>query len=174
MPARLSVPDRVRWAVDVLDAKPADMILETGCGPGVAAALVCERLRTGQLLAVDRSPVAVRRTADRNAAHVTSGRLVVRRCELDELVVPAQSFDRAFAINVNLFWVRSPAPELAVLRQAIRPDGMVYLLYGAASPTSTERVTASISTALRVHGFTAVEIIGGRSGVGVSARVPTH
>ncbi len=30
---RVAVPDRVRWAVEVLDPGPAETILEIGCGP---------------------------------------------------------------------------------------------------------------------------------------------
>ncbi|OZM75854.1 class I SAM-dependent methyltransferase [Pseudonocardia sp. MH-G8] len=52
------VPDRIRWAVDVLDPAGADRVLEIGCGPGVAAALVCPRLPAGWMLATDRSAVA--------------------------------------------------------------------------------------------------------------------
>lgn len=58
----------------MLDPGSADQVLEIGCGPGVAAAVVCERLTTGRLLAVDRSAVAARRTAE----HVAGGRLEVR------------------------------------------------------------------------------------------------
>lgn len=34
----------------------------------------------------------------------------------------------AFAINVNLFWVRRPDRELAVLDRALRPGGMLHIL----------------------------------------------
>lgn len=164
------VPDRVRWAVEVLDPQPADAILEIGCGPGVAAGLVCERLESGTLLAIDRSSVAIGRTGQRNAAHLASGRLTVRECALDALVVAPHSIDKAFAVNVNVFWTRRPDRELAVLSQALRPDGVLHVLYGSAGPTGAERVTSSVSTALRSHGFTAVTISGGEFGFGVLAR----
>jgi protein-L-isoaspartate O-methyltransferase len=63
------VPNRVAWTVDLLDVQPDDVILEFGCGPGVAANLVAGRLvgGHGRLVAVDRSWVAVERTRARNA-----------------------------------------------------------------------------------------------------------
>ncbi len=167
---RPAVPERVRWAVEALDPGPAEEILEVGGGPGVSAALICERLITGRLLAVDRSAVAIQRTAHRNATHLASGRLVVRQCALDSLTVPPHSFDKALTLNVNLFWVTNPCRELAVLSRALRPGGTLHVLYGAAGPTAGDRVTEAVSTALRAHGFTDVQNISASAGIGVSAR----
>jgi ubiquinone/menaquinone biosynthesis C-methylase UbiE len=125
----------VRWAIEVLDPAGAEEILEIGGGPGVAAALVCERLTTGRLVAVDRSRIATERIAKRNTAHMDSGRLSVQQCSLAALAVPPRSFDKAFAINVNLFWVADPSRELQVLSRALRPSGVLYILFGAGGPT---------------------------------------
>lgn len=167
-----AVPDRIRYALEVLDPGPADRLLEIGCGPGVAAGLVCERLSSGHLLAIDRSPVAVRRTTGRNAAHVAAGRLAVRMSSLADLDVPTGSLDAAFAVDVNLFWTGDPAAELTVLRRALRGKGAVHLCYRAAGPTSADRVTAAVAAALGAHGFVAVETAVTSTGVSVSARRP--
>lgn len=167
-PTRMAVPDRVHWALEVLDPGPADTVLEIGAGPGVAAALVCERLETGRLLAIDRSAVATRRTAERNAAHVQAGRLEVRTVALDALQVPADSLDAAFSINVNLFWTRSPARELEILGRALRPGAALHVCFGAGGPQSADRVTTPIADALRAHRFTDVTVRTSRSGIAVS------
>ncbi|TQM03027.1 SAM-dependent methyltransferase [Pseudonocardia kunmingensis] len=161
-----AVPERIRWAVDLLDPRPGDRILEVGCGPGVAAALVCARLSTGRMLAVDRSAVAVERTTRRNADHVAAGRLEVRRCTLDE-VDGERSFDAAFAVDVNLFWVRDPAAELQVLRRTLRPGGRLHVLYGAGGPTTADRITAPVAAALHAQGFRGVRTVGSEAGTGV-------
>lgn len=167
------VPDRVRWAVEVLDPRPGQRILEAGCGPGAAAELICPRLAGGRMLALDRSAVAVRRTTERNAGHVASGALVVRRADLAELTdtdAPPGSLDAAFTVNVNLFWTRDPGPELTVLRRALRPGGLLHVLYGGAPPGGTGRVLSAVRDALRTHGFDVRDVSG--DGVGVSARTP--
>ena len=71
------VPDRIRWAVEHVDVQPDHDVLEIGCGAGVAAGLVCDRLTTGHLLAIDRSPAAVRRATERNVRHIAAGLLTV-------------------------------------------------------------------------------------------------
>jgi SAM-dependent methyltransferase len=164
---RIVIPERIRWAVDVVDPRAGERLLEIGCGPGVAAALVCERLTTGRLTAVDRSPVAVERTRRRNAAHLESGRLEVVLSELDELAV--HEVDKAFSVNVNVFWTTDAARELAVLHGALRRGGRLYVLYGD-GPTGEDRVTRRIADSLAGHGFVEVERISSPHGIGVVAR----
>jgi SAM-dependent methyltransferase len=167
----VEVPARVRWALAVLDPAPGDRILEIGCGPGVAAALVCERLTTGWMLALDRSAVATRRTAQRCAAHVATGRLEVRTGGLEALDVPDGAFDAAFCVDVNLFWTRSPAPELALLRAALRPGGALHVCYGDA-PGGPDKASGLVSEALRAAGLADVTVRRGAGGLAISARRP--
>lgn len=161
MAARV-VPDRVRFAVSVVDPAPSSRVLEIGCGPGAAASLVCPRLGGGgRMLAVDRSAVAVRRTGERNAVHVAAGVLEVRESSLAGLVLPDASVDVAFTVNVNLFWTRDPGPELAVLRAALAPGGRVHVLYEGAPPTA-------VRDGLERHGWS-VRPVSGPGGAGVTA-----
>ncbi len=165
-----TVPDRISWAVSVVDPGPADRLLEFGCGPGVAAELICARLDQGMLLAVDRSAVAVDRTRRRNADHVRAGRLEVRECALTDLRLPAGSLDHAFGVNVNVFWTGSASGELAVLHAALRPGGRLSVLYGA-GPTGPDRVTAVVADHLRTSGFADIEILRSARGTGIVGTV---
>ena len=47
--------ERLRLIVEAMRVQPDDEILEIGCGHGVAATFICEKLRGGRLLAIDRS-----------------------------------------------------------------------------------------------------------------------
>jgi SAM-dependent methyltransferase len=125
-----TIPDRVAWAVDQLDLRPDDRVLEIGGGPGAAAELVCSRLEQGFLLGVDRSSVAIERSARRNQHFLDSGRLELRLGRLADLEVPAGSFDLAFCVDVNLFWTGAAQPELDRLHQALRPGGRLHVCYG--------------------------------------------
>src|SRR6185503_8129041 len=100
-----------KWAVDLMDPQPSDSVLEIGCGAGAAAELICERLETGKLFAIDRSESGVDRTKRRNQKYVDAGRLVVRQIDLATLRVPVKRLNKVFAFNVNLFY-EAARPEL--------------------------------------------------------------
>ncbi len=148
-----AVPARLRWAVDILDPQPNDQILEIGCGPGIAAGLICERLERGRLFAIDRSEAGVDRTKRVNAAYIESGRLLVRHIDLATLRVPVKRLDRVFAFNVNLFWVRDCHNEVALLHERLSPGGAVYLFFEATRRHQVPMIVEKTSAALSAAGF---------------------
>ena len=159
------VPERVRLAVDLLGVEPDDRLLEVGCGPGVAASLVCERLVAGRMLAIDRSEIQVERARRRNEAHVASGRLVVEAVALAELDVGKTRFEKVFAINVNLFWVGPATQELERVRRALGPDGKLFLFYEPPRAARLRQLTERLAAVLRSGGFSEPEIVVGEGNV---------
>lgn len=95
--------ERLRSIVESLDIRPGDRVLEIGCGHGVAAELVCERLDGGFLTAVDRSPKMIEAASRRNAEHVAAGRAEFLVAPLEDLGLGDRRFDKIFAIRVGLF-----------------------------------------------------------------------
>ncbi len=154
-----AVPERVRWAVETLGVEPGEHVLELGCGSGVAAALVCERLVEGHVLAIDRSPIEIERARRRNAPHLASGRLALEAVELVDLDVGKARFDKAFAINVNVFWLSPATRELAVVRRALAPGGRFFLFYEAPEPERAREVAQRLAAALHAAAFTEREVL---------------
>src|SRR5215203_4347097 len=70
--------ERFVWAVDALALDPADRVLEVGCGHGVAVSLVCERLKSGRITAIDRSKKMIEIAARRDRERVAAGRAVLK------------------------------------------------------------------------------------------------
>ncbi len=141
------VPPRIAWAVELLELRPTDRVLEIGCGPGVAASLVVDRLTEGSMTAIDRSATAIARTRARNADHVGSGRLTLQQVTLAGFT-SEHPFDKAFAVNVNVFWTTSAAPECRALRAVLAPSGVVHLVYagpGDNDPRAVDRVAANLT-----------------------------
>src|SRR5690606_16817610 len=148
-----TIPPRLRWAVDVMDVQPNDQVLEIGCGPGAGAELICAKLETGKLFAIDRSESGVDRTKRRNAKHVETGRLTVRQIDLATLRVPVKRLTKVFAFNVNLFWVRDCPEEIALLHERVVPGGTVHLYYEATRPELVPNIVTKASKALVDGGF---------------------
>ena len=148
-----TIPPRIRWAVDIMDVQPSDHVLEIGCGPGYGAEMICERLETGKLFAIDRSESGVDRTKRRCARFVESGRLTVRQIDLATLRVPVKRLHKVFAFNVNLFWVRDCADEIALLHERVLPGGAVYLFFDANRPETVPNIVRKSSAALQEGGF---------------------
>ena len=142
------MPDRNAWAVDLVDPQPGDRVLEVGCGPGVAASLVCDRLVEGRLTAIDRSATAVERARGRLASYLAAGRAVLEQTDLAHLVAPPDAFDTAFAVNVNAFWTGPAERELAVLRTVVRPGGVVRLVYEGPPSGGGRDVAPTVAAAL--------------------------
>jgi ubiquinone/menaquinone biosynthesis C-methylase UbiE len=119
------VSDRLLVIVEALDLAPSARVLEIGCGHGVAAGQVCERLETGRLTAVDRSPKMIEAAARRNAEHVAAGRAEFLVAELEALDLGDRRFDVVLAVRVGLFH-REPARANALVAPWLAPDGVVH------------------------------------------------
>ena len=146
------VPTRVAWAVELLDPAPTDRVLEVGCGPGIGAVMVADRLTTGHVTAIDRSATAVERATHRGRAHIEARRLDVRRATLVDLDRAGRPFDKAFAVNVNLFWTSSAEAELAILRAVLGANGSLLLVYEAPGDRASE-IAGRVSRTLAAQGF---------------------
>jgi trans-aconitate methyltransferase len=66
--------ERLVWAVDTLEAKPNDQLLEIGCGHGVAVSLVCEKLKDGHIIAIDHSTKMITMAKKRNVDYIAAGK----------------------------------------------------------------------------------------------------
>lgn len=151
------IPPRLTWAVDQLDLRPDDRVLEIGCGPGIAASLVCAKLAGGHLTALDRSPAAIAAARRRNSECINAGKATFLVASLNTAGLRPASFHRAYAINVNIFWL-DPAAELAMLRRVLKPDGHLLLVYHPPAATKIPRIASSCSRFLRDSGFSRVSV----------------
>jgi ubiquinone/menaquinone biosynthesis C-methylase UbiE len=146
------LPERVTWAVDQLRVRPTDHVLEIGCGNGVAASLICARLTTGHLTAIDRSATAIAAARKRLGEHLDAGRVSLLAGSLAGATLRAREFDRALAVNVNVFWLE-PEAALEVLARAMKPNGLLCLVYQPPRGSPIDRVVDGCSRHLRGRGF---------------------
>jgi SAM-dependent methyltransferase len=146
--------ERFVWAVDTLGVRPADRLLEVGCGHGVAVSLVCERLTTGTITAIDRSPKMIEMATRRNREHVEAGRAVLEAVALEDADLGDRRFDKVFAFNVAPFW-QQPEAALGAVREHLARDGAVYLFWDArhSAPERARDLGNELADRLREGGF---------------------
>jgi SAM-dependent methyltransferase len=149
--------ERFVWAVDTLEVRPADRLLEIGCGHGV---LVCERLTTGTITAIDRSPKMIEMAARRNREHVDAGRAVLEAVALEDADLGDRRFDKVFAFNVAPFWLQ-PRAALGAVREHLARDGGVYIFWDARhfAPERAQGLGDELADRLREGGFSVDRVL---------------
>lgn len=122
--------DRLATLVDGLGIEPQHHVLEIGCGHGLAATLVCERLGPdGRFVAVDHSAKMLAAARRRNARFVDDGRAEFLHAHLEELDLGDRRFDVVFAARVGLFH-REPERARALVAPYLVPGGTLRSAYG--------------------------------------------
>lgn len=98
-------PARIKWAVELLDVQPDDSVLEIGCGSGIAAQRIIEKLSgKGWYYGVDKSDAAVKAAFTRVHDPERPGRAIIRRGAFDADNHEPVIFSRVLAVNCNVFW----------------------------------------------------------------------
>jgi ubiquinone/menaquinone biosynthesis C-methylase UbiE len=97
------------WAVELLQVKPSDRVIELGCGPGVALAALAKRATQGLVVGVDHSAVVIGQARRRNADAIKAGRVRLIHAAVEHLQVADAPFDAALAVNTVGMW---PEPTI--------------------------------------------------------------
>lgn len=147
------IPERIDWAVATLAPRASDRLLEIGCGKGLAVSLIAPRLKTGSILAIDRSATAIAAARRESKAWQGADKVAFRHVALAELDESEGPFDTIFAVNVNLFWTDAGG-ELPVVRKLLKKKGRLYLFYEPPTVAQRDRITGLVREKLQGSGLT--------------------
>jgi len=152
--------ERFVWAIETLEIRPTDRLLEIGCGHGVAVSLACERLTTGTITALDRSPKMIEMATRRNRDCVDSGRAVLETVALEDVDLGERRFDKVFAFNVAPFWLQ-PEAALGAVREHLAEDGAVYIFWDARhfTPERAQDLGGELADRLLEGGFSVDSVL---------------
>ncbi|WP_321574627.1 class I SAM-dependent methyltransferase [Paraburkholderia franconis] len=134
------------WAIDLLDVRASDRVIEIGFGPGVGIRLLAQKATAGKIAGVDPSPEMLAQAAARNAQAIARGQVDLRQGSAGRLPFDDDTFDKALAINSMQVWPDAAA-GLAELRRVMRPGATLALAFtvhsGQQQNGLLERVTGA-------------------------------
>lgn len=120
-------------ALDALDPKAGDSVLEIGCGPGMGVRAALKRVGPGGFVAgVDRSATAAHLAAHAVHRACLNGQSAILRAEASDLPFRDRFFDRAFAVNSFQFWP-DPTRALFEIARVLAPRGRLVITQRCAS-----------------------------------------
>ncbi|MGH2379931.1 MAG: methyltransferase domain-containing protein [Candidatus Limnocylindria bacterium] len=67
---------------------------------------------------------------------------------------PDGSFDKVFAINVNLFWAKDVSREIGLIKRMLSPEGIVFRFYEPPAAEQLPNIAHTLAAALEGGGFT--------------------
>jgi ubiquinone/menaquinone biosynthesis C-methylase UbiE len=123
---------RLQRIVRQMKIAPDDLVLEIGCGHGIAASFICERLGSGRLLAIDRSRTMIEAALRRNARYVDAGTAAFVCAEFESMDFGAQRFTKIQAARVAL--LERDANARAAVQRLLLPGGIAFIEYDAPGP----------------------------------------
>jgi cyclopropane fatty-acyl-phospholipid synthase-like methyltransferase len=130
MPGKISA--RLAEILEALPLHEGMRVLEIGCGPGVAARAILERIGSGHVLAIDRSAKAIALANAGSRAELATSRLEFRHVAVEDLMLEKgeMPYDLALAVRVGALDGRHPeAGRVAVehIRKALVKNGRLFI-----------------------------------------------
>ena len=112
-------------ALEALDVRPGDRVLEVGFGGGALLASILEA-GAARAIGVDVSEAMLDRARRRFAGE--SGRVELHLASAEKLPLADGAADKAVSVNSLYFWP-DPAAAMAELARVIRPGGRLVLCF---------------------------------------------
>ena len=127
-----TISQRLLEIIDALPLKQGIRVLEIGCGTGVAAREIVNRIENSYVLAIDRSQKAIEQAIKSSQSEIKSGNLRFIQSDVETFELPDDEpkLDMAFAIRVGALDGRHPELEKQSLRKiasALKKNAKLYI-----------------------------------------------
>jgi SAM-dependent methyltransferase len=124
------ITDRFSWALQLINPGAKDIILEIGCGTGILASMIAEQLKTGKVVAIDRSAPMIAKAKSKNLSIIESGKMELIQHHFSPADFRVKSFDKIVAFNVNLFMGKGNV-SMNDIGRLLKTNGKLYLFFQA-------------------------------------------
>ena len=113
-------------AIELLDVRPHDKVLEIGFGPGVGIQLMADTVPSISITGIDPSEKMVEQAGARNADSLRAGLVDLRVGSVESLPFENAIFDKALAVNSMQIWPDAIA-GLREMQRVLKPGARVVL-----------------------------------------------
>lgn len=151
---------RQAWIIDQIPLREGDRVLELGCGHGVAASLLCNRLAEGTYLGVDRSPKMTSAATERNQHHISEGRAAFQTSSVVDADLDG-IYNWAVAIHLPVVDRGDPRQELAAIRPHMTAASRLCIGFQPLDPSALETAVERLDGVLELNGFNVIEVVRG-------------
>jgi len=154
-----------RFAVEALDVRPDDQVLEIGFGHGHAIRLIAERAHKGLVAGIDASDVMVRHAAKRNREMIKAGRIELWQSGVSNIPYEYARFDKVVAVDNYQHWPQAEF-NLGEVQRVLKPGGLLVLCLRLQKPLTfasgfTHEDVTEAAGLVRWVGFHDVQVIYG-------------
>jgi SAM-dependent methyltransferase len=108
----------------LMDLRPADRILDVGCGSGWLVQRLAALVPNGSVMGIDVSDEMIRRAQAANGA-VSNARFI--RGTAEAIPAPPDSFTKVLSVESAYYW-HDPARALCEMFRVVRPGGSAWIL----------------------------------------------
>jgi SAM-dependent methyltransferase len=115
-----------RLAIDALDLRPGEEVLELGFGPGWSLRTIAARTRGARVYGVDQSARMLEQATRMNEVSVSSGRMVLVQGPFSPLPWIDEMFDKVLLANVVYFF-DSDGRDISEVHRVLRSGGRVVI-----------------------------------------------
>ncbi len=129
-----------RFALEQLDLKDNQHILEIGCGGGD---LIYQCLHTKipvYIVAIDPMLAAIEIVQKRFQSAIASGQLSLKQASAEQMPFPERSFEAIATVNTVYFW-SDVAKILRECHRVLKPNGKMLILYNDKALLENARFT---------------------------------
>lgn len=134
------------WALEHLEFKKDDRILDIGCGGGMTLHRMAEKVPEGHLTGIDYSDVSVKKSSELNKELIAGGKMEILEGSVEKLPFEDNSFDKIVTVESFYFWP-NPKENLKEVRRVLKEGGRFLLVaetYENPGMSEQERVNVAM------------------------------
>ncbi|MBN2837036.1 MAG: class I SAM-dependent methyltransferase [Candidatus Delongbacteria bacterium] len=104
-------------------------IVDIGCGGGITLKIFSKTFNSATVIGIDYSQEMVNLSLRINRKYVKTGRVIVKKCDVEHILLDNNSIDLITAFDNINFWVNYSS-AFKEIKRILKPNGLFYIING--------------------------------------------